>query len=89
MTVYKITFETVNQDSLVKYCNADPRFFKNVTQTVPNSEIPDEDWHTVETTTEDPWDQHNQLVVWDMQDKEFVRNIQLYEQVREPEWRKL
>jgi hypothetical protein len=84
---YRISWEMVKQDCLHKYCNADPRHFKNVTQLVPNSEIPDEDWYSITTPeTDDPWDQYYQLQRWAYANKEFVRNVKLERMVNEPEW---
>lgn len=83
---YKLSFQTVKQGELYKYCNANPYFYKNVTQTVPNSQIPDEDWHTVTKETDNPWDQARRLKIWADSDKEFVRNIKLEKMISEPQW---
>jgi hypothetical protein len=57
--IYRVLFETVHTSALRKYCNADPVMFRNTTQTVPNSQIPDEDWHPVEgRATDSPWQQY-------------------------------
>lgn len=85
--VYRIRFEVVNQVALAKYCNANPAFYKHVTQVVPNSQIPDEDWHEVITpATTSPWQQFRQLRQWDSEDREFVRNVRLEKMVNEPQW---
>lgn len=85
--IYRVLFETVRQDALRKYANADPAMFKNTTQTVPNSQIPDEDWHEVTgNATDNPWQQYNQLRKWVAEDREFVRNVRLQRMVSEPEW---
>lgn len=87
MTIFRVRFETVAQGALRKYCNADPVLYKNVTQTVPNSQIPDEDWHEVTGhETDNPWQQYNQLVAWETQDREFIRNVRLEQLVSEPKW---
>lgn len=85
--IYRIRFETVHQSALKKYCNADPAFYKNVTQIVPNSLIPDEDWYEVLShETDDPWQQYHQLQVWEAEDREFIRNVRLEHRVTEPKW---
>ena len=87
MTIYRVRFETVAQGALRKYCNADPVFYKNTTQLVPNSQIPDEDWYEVTGhETDDPWQQFNQLVAWETEDREFIRNVRLEQLVSEPKW---
>lgn len=45
--MYRLSWESVRLNALWKYSNADPTFYKNTTQIVPNSQIPDEDWHPV------------------------------------------
>ena len=85
--IYRVLFEVVNQSALRKYSNADPVMFKNTTQTVLNSQIPDEDWHPVEgRATDNPWQQYNQLRKWESQDREFVRNVRLERMAGEPQW---
>jgi hypothetical protein len=85
--IYRVLFETVNLPALRKYCNADPALFKNTTQTVPNSQIPDEDWHPVEgRATDSPWQQYNQLRQWEAGDREFVRNVRLEKMASAPIW---
>ncbi len=86
MSTYRLSFETVYTSALHKYCNADPAFYKNVTQITPNSQIPDEDWHLVTRETDNPWDQAKVLKMWADQDKDFVRNIKLEKMVSEPAW---
>ena len=83
---YRILFETVWSGNLKKYMNADPAFYSHVTQTVPNSQIPDEDWHEVIKETDNPWQQFSTLSLWAAQDKEFIRNVRLERLVRQPEW---
>jgi hypothetical protein len=85
--IYRVLFETVNTSALHKYCNANPVMFENTTQTVPNSQIPDEDWHPVEgRATDNPWQQYSQLRQWVREDREFVRNVRLQKMTSEPEW---
>jgi hypothetical protein len=87
--IYRVRFETVSISELHKYCNADPRFYKNVTQLVPNSQIPDEDWHEVlGHETDNPWDQFNNLMTWVLADREFVRKVTV-ELQPDPTWRPL
>lgn len=89
---YRLSWEMVGQSSLRLFCNADPVFFKNVTQTVPNSQIPDEHWHPVEKITNDPWQQYDTLRRWADEDREFVRNVRLQQReapARNEGWRDL
>jgi hypothetical protein len=87
MTIYRIKFQTVNQTALKKYNNADPLYFRHTRQTVPNSQILDEDWHDVTTPeTDNPWQQYNQLREWSDADKEFIRNVRLEKMANEAEW---
>lgn len=86
MTRYRLSFEMVNMTELWRYSNADPLQYKNTTQTVPNSQIPDEHWYLVSKETDDPWDQHGQLKAWADADEQFVRKVTL-EQAGEPAWR--
>lgn len=85
---YRLTFEMVAPQLLHKYCNVDPRFYSNVTQTVPNSQVPDEDWHEVERVgeRESISNQFDTLKEWADADKEFVRNPKMYRLVSEPKW---
>lgn len=85
--IYRVLFETVNQAALGMYSNADPLMYSNTTQTVPNSQIPDEDWHPVEgNATDNPWQQYNQLRQWEAEDREFIRNVRLQKMTRDPQW---
>lgn len=87
MSTYRIKFELVRQAALARYSNADPLFFTNTTQTVPNSQIPDEDWYEVTSRpTDNPWDQYRNLRLWDSQDTGFVRNVRLEQNTEEPVW---
>lgn len=75
--LYRLSWEMVSLGSLHLFSNADPTFYKNTTQTVPNSRIPDEYWHPVSKETSDPWDQYGTLKAWADADKQFVRNVTL------------
>jgi hypothetical protein len=81
-TIYRLSWEMVYQGALARYCNASPAFYKNVKQTVPNSQIPDEDWRPIERIGTDPWAQYNQLKKWADADEQFVRNVRLEKAVR-------
>lgn len=83
---YRLSWEMVKQRSLRHFCNADPLLYKNVTQTVPNSEIPDEHWDPISKETSDPWSQFTTLRKWADEDRQFVRNVRLEKQVSEPRW---
>jgi hypothetical protein len=83
---YRLSWEMVDMRSLHLFSNADPLYYKNTTQTVPNSKIPDEHWHPVSKETSDPWSQYNTLRSWAEADKQFVRNVRLERQVSEPRW---
>lgn len=83
---YRLSWEMVDVNAMHKYCNADPRYYKNVTQLVPNAEIPDADWHRVERETSDPWDQYNTLKQWAADGTEPIRNVKLEKQSSEPQW---
>lgn len=88
MIIYRLTWEMVKLDCLRKYCNADPSYYKNTIQVVPNSQIPDEDWKPVSKETEDPWQQYHTLKQWALEDREFIRNVFLEEaEISPPEWR--
>lgn len=84
--VYRITWEMVSQGVLHKYLNADPMFYSNTTQTVPNSQIPDEDWLPISKESTSPWDQYRQLRAWAAADQQFVRNVRLERCASEPVW---
>jgi hypothetical protein len=87
LEIYRVRFEVVGQQALRKYSNADPLLYKNTTQTVPNSQIPDEDWHEVTGhETDNPWQQYNQLRKWESEDTGFVRNVRLEKLASEPKW---
>ncbi len=88
MEYYKIVFETVHLNHLHLYCNADPRWYTHTTQTVPNSQIPDEHWYKVEreSTQGSILSQYNTLKEWEAADKEFVRNIHIFKLVSDPVW---
>ena len=86
MKGYRLLFETVLQHRLVRYMNADPWYFSNVSQTVANSQVPDEDWYQVINETDDPWDQFWTLRKWAAEDAHFVRNVRLERLVVQPEW---
>lgn len=75
--VYRLSWEMVRQGELWRYCNADPRCYKNTTQTVPNSQIPDEHWYPINKTTDNPWSQYNGLKRWADNDEQFVRRVVL------------
>lgn len=89
---YRLTWEIVNLKELWRYNNADPMVYSNTTQTVPNSEIPDEHWHTVGpvefTIPGDKGrvDQYKTLVAWDQSDRQFVRRVKLERRVDDPTW---
>ena len=84
--MYRLSWETIDTNHLFKYCNADPIFYSNTQQTVPNSLIPDEEWHAVSKETDDPWDQFRQLKQWADEDREFIRKVKLEVQVTQPVW---
>jgi hypothetical protein len=85
---HRLTFETVGTQYLGLYSNADPRWYSNTTQIVPNSEIPDEHWHEVSRVAElaDLEDQYRTLKGWAEADAEFVRKVRLEQLVAEPTW---
>lgn len=76
-SLYRLSWEMVDQRELWRYCNADPNYYKNTTQTVPNSQIPDEHWHPLSKMTDNPWQQFNTLHQWASEDRKFVRNVRL------------
>lgn len=85
--VYRLSWEAVAQSVLHLYCNANPVFYSNVTQAVPNSQIPDEHWHRIERIDTNPWQQYNQLRKWADADEEFIRNVTLEQAASiEPDW---
>lgn len=83
---YRLSFEAVAQGVLRLYCNADPILYKNVTQTVPNSQIPDEHWQPVSRETSDPWQQYHALKKHEETDLGFVRNVRLERQASRRAW---
>jgi hypothetical protein len=86
MARYRLSWENVRQGQLGRYMNADPTFYKNCTQTIPNSQIPDEDWYPVSTETDDPWDQYDTLRKWAAADTQFVRDVRVEEMTAPPTW---
>lgn len=84
--MYRIRFETVVQDHLKYYMNADPAYHGNVTQMVPNLQIPEHEWYEVKRETSDPWDQFWTLRKWADAGEQFVRNVRLERLVTAPEW---
>lgn len=90
-----MTWEMVGPSKLHKYSNADPMFFKNTTQTVPNSQIPDEDWKPVSVEFDEleyeqrRKDQFEVLKEWEQNDENFVRNVKLYKMPGEPDWEEI
>jgi hypothetical protein len=87
MTTYRVVFETVAAMRLKEFCDADPAYYSDTTQLVPNSAIPDDAWYEVTgNPTDDPWDQHATLTMWDAQDLHFVRKVRLEKLAAEPVW---
>lgn len=85
--LYRISWEMVPLSHLWRYSNADPAYYKNTTQTVPNSQIPDEHWYPVSRETTNPWSQYGTLKRWADADEQFVRNVRLERAVQaEREW---
>jgi hypothetical protein len=86
--IYRVVYQTVTRRHLVKYCDVDPASSRRVTQTVPNSEIPDEDWHDVAgRPTDFPWGDFLLFRQWEQKDREFVRHVRLERLVvTEPQW---
>lgn len=83
---YRISWEMVSITYLGLYSDADPRMYSNTTQTVPNSQIPDEHWHPVSRETSDPWSQYDQLRKWAEADTGFVRKVILEQAASAPTW---
>jgi hypothetical protein len=76
--IYRVVFETVKQECLRKYTDADPALYSGTSQAVPNSKVPDEDWEAVcGKPTDDPWSQFYCLRKWADEDREFVRAVRL------------
>ncbi len=84
--IYRLSWEMVDLKHLHLYSDRDPYLYKNTTQIVPNSQIPDEHWHPVSKETGDPWDQYNMLRRWAEADEQFVRNVLLERTVTGPIW---
>ena len=76
-SVFRLSWEMAH--NLRKYSNADPVLYKNTTQTVPNSQIPDEDWAPVSKLDTNPWAQFNALKADAESDQGFIRNVTLDE----------
>lgn len=76
--IYRVVFETVRQDRLKEFLDADPATHRGTSQTVPNSQIPDDAWFEVEgRATDNPWGQFYTLRKWAGEDREFIRNVRL------------
>jgi hypothetical protein len=92
MSTYRVLFEIVDPHELYRYCDKDPAQYKNYTQIVPNSQIPDDAWHKVEgkpfsdSEPGDPWAQYRNLSEQAATDKGFVRNVRLQMRVPDPHW---
>lgn len=88
--MYRIRFEHVRPNELHKYCDQPPAFYKDVRQTVPNSQIPEEDWTEVTRETGELDDmlrtQYANLKRDSDADRGFVRNP-VIECAEEPVWR--
>lgn len=84
--VYRLSWESVNLAELWRYCDENPAYFKGTKQTVPNSRIPDEHWHTVSRETDSPFQQYEALKAWADEDREFIRNVVLERAVSDPQW---
>jgi hypothetical protein len=85
---YRLVFEIVDTNELHRYANADPRYYSNTTQMVPNSEIPNEHWRQVDRESddiEDLRDQYDKLKEWHDGDEGYVRNPRI-EQMPTGEW---
>ena len=91
MSKYRVSFETINPHRLGRYSDADPTFYKNTTQLVPNSKIPEEEWRLVSRVTDDfvsAMSQYENLKKFHDADTGFVRNPRL-EESSEPEWKEI
>ena len=73
--VYRLAWEMVSLGELWRYSNANPMEYSGTTQTVPNSQIPDEHWHKLTKDGSNPHEQYRQLKSWADDDREFVRNV--------------
>lgn len=97
--MYRLEWEMVGMNYLHFYCNADPRSYANTKQTVANSHIPDNHWHKVikeygpvekdSDETKSMWDQAAKLKEWDELDRDFVRNVKLFEGPATVEWKQV
>lgn len=86
--IYRVVFETVYQDRLAEFMNADPATHSNTSQVVRNSAIPEDAWYEVTgRATDNPWGQFYTLQKWEREDKEFVRKVRLERLVMDnPVW---
>jgi hypothetical protein len=76
--IYRLSWEMVKQGSLHKYCDANPVFYKNTTQLVPNAEIPDDEWELIVKAPEtEPFGQFNNLCASENSGFGFIRNVKL------------
>ncbi len=88
--MFKLKWEMTKIDKLYKYSNADPMQYKNTTQIIPNSQIPDEDWKKVEKEDDiSIMSQFKTLKRWEESDYGFVRNVKLYKMVNKPKWEEI
>lgn len=87
--MYRIAWQGVKNMKLVKYMDADPHYYKNINQTVPNSSVDEEDWHDVlgmeAEDIGDLLDQFNKLREWEELDFGFVRRVRI-EHLPDPKW---
>jgi hypothetical protein len=84
---YRVHWEGVGTSRLHLYMNADPMSCTNCRQNVPNSSIPEADWHPVHSmTTADPWEQYDQLKRWELNGYGFVRNVRLTREIHPAQW---
>lgn len=89
---YRLEWEAVSIYQLWRYMDADPAHYAGTTQTVPNSQVPDEHWHIVSREDGDGdsiRSQHATLKGWADNDEQFVRNVRLYELAGAPQWREV
>jgi hypothetical protein len=92
MSTFRVVFETIYPHDLHNYCDRDPLAYKTYTQTVPNSQIPDDVWREVEgesfsaSDPGDPWGQYRKLKEREATGRGFVRNVRLQTLVPEPHW---
>lgn len=89
---YRLSWEMVGIQHLYKYYNADPRYYKNTTKVVANSEIPDEDWHTVSkivNSLKEIESQYKTLKAWAENDEEPIRNVKLEVTEDVPTWKEV